>query len=193
MAGDVEAGGPSVVIVPANASHLDAAWEIVDRCRAALRAQGILQWDEIYPTREIVAADVAERRLHVLVAGDRPQAVVAVDATQDEQYATVPWTSAEPALVVHRLCVAPAAQGRGFGARLMDYAEAHAAHHRFASVRLDAYSGNPQALALYRRRGYREAGQVFFPRRSLPFHCFERDIRSRSRPEGMRPAARPGR
>jgi hypothetical protein len=28
-------------------------------------------------------------------------------------------------------------------------------------------------VELYRRRGYREAGMIFFARRALPFHCFE--------------------
>ena len=170
------------MIIPAERAHLDAAWQIVDRCRTALRARGILQWDDVYPTRQTVEADIECARLYVLHSGDEAAAIVTVDATPDEQYATVPWTSAEPALVVHRLCVDPAAQRRGLGGRLMDYVEAHAEHHGFASVRLDAYSGNPDALALYRRRGYREAGQVFFPRRSLPFYCFELDVQSRSRP-----------
>jgi GNAT superfamily N-acetyltransferase len=176
-----ERSGP-VVTVQADTSLLDAAWDIIARCRTALREGGILQWDDLYPTREIVAADIAGGRLYVLTSAGRPQAVVTVDATQDDEYATVPWTSAEPALVVHRLCVDPAAQGHGLGRLLMEHVEAHAAHHRFASIRLDAYSGNPPALALYRRRGYREAGQLFFPRRALPFYCFERDVRPRSGP-----------
>ncbi|MCW5797004.1 MAG: GNAT family N-acetyltransferase [Nitrospira sp.] len=166
------------MIIPADESHLDAAWELIDRCRTMLRVHGILQWDEMYPTREIVAADIAERRLYVLIVHTRPQAVVTVDQTQEAQYTTMPWTSPEPALVVHRLCVDPTAQGHGFGGQLMDYVETHAEHHRFGSVRLDAYSGNPLALAFYRERGYREVGHVFFPRRSRPFYCFELDIQS---------------
>jgi ribosomal protein S18 acetylase RimI-like enzyme len=163
-------------IVRADTSHLDEAWSIVDRCRIALRERGIFQWDDIYPTREVVAADIAGGRLYALTAAGRCHAVVTVDTVQDDQYVTVPWTSAEPALVVHRLCVDPVAQGRGLGRRLMDYVEAHAKHHRFASVRLDAYSGNAEAVAFYRRRGYREAGQVYFPRRTLPFYCFEFEV-----------------
>lgn len=167
------------MIVRADPSHLDAAWEIIARCRAALRARGVLQWDDLYPTREIAAADIAGGRLYVLEAASHLRAVVTLDATPDERFATVAWTSAEPALIVHRLCVHPAAQGGGLGGRLVAYAEAQAAHQGFASVRFDAYSGNPEALALYRGRGYREAGQIFFPRRALPFYCYELDVRAR--------------
>lgn len=55
----------------------------------------------------------------------------------------------------------------------MDYVENYARRHRYANLRLDAYSGNPRALALYKGHGDREAGQVLFPRRALPFTCFE--------------------
>jgi hypothetical protein len=55
----------------------------------------------------------------------------------------------------------------------MDFAESHAARSGYASIRLDAYTGNPRSVQLYRRRGYREVGQVYFPRRTLPFWCFE--------------------
>jgi ribosomal protein S18 acetylase RimI-like enzyme len=58
----------------------------------------------------------------------------------------------------------------------MDFAETHARNLGVDSVRLDAYTGNAAALSLYRRRGYRESGKVTFPRRDLPFACFEKRI-----------------
>ena len=176
------------MILPADPSHLDEAWAILDGCRAELRARGVDQWDDVYPTRETVAADIVAGRLHVLLERGRCLGMVTLDERQDAEYATVPWTGAEPALVVHRLCVHPDAQGRGIGSRLMDHAESLARDGGYASVRLDAYTGNPGSAALYRRRGYREAGQVRFPRRELPFHCFELDLRAPN-PSERPPAA----
>ncbi len=49
--------------------------------------------------------------------------------------------------------------------------------HRCRTVLLDQGIRHPRALTLYQRRGYREAGQVFFPRRTLPFICFELDLK----------------
>jgi ribosomal protein S18 acetylase RimI-like enzyme len=163
-----------LTIVHADASHLDAAWAIIDRCRTALRERGIEQWDLVYPTRETVANDIANGRLYVVTDGSVCQATVALDTRQEPEYVAVPWNTSEPALVVHRLCVDPAMQGRGLGAQVMDFVESYAREQGYASIRLDAYSGNPDAVAFYRRRGYREAGQIFFPRRPLPFPCFER-------------------
>jgi ribosomal protein S18 acetylase RimI-like enzyme len=162
--------------VRAGAADVDAAWGVVARARDALAAAGVAQWDEVYPTRADVAADAAAGTLFVARRAGRVVGAVAADARQDAAYAEVPWRGGEPALVVHRLCVDPDAQGQGVGSALMTHVEAHAARAGYASVRLDAYSANPVSVALYRRRGYHEAGQVRFPRRALPFHCFERDV-----------------
>lgn len=165
--------GRLVSIIKADESHLDAAWSIVRRCRDALRECGVPQWDDVYPTRETVAGDIVRGGLYVLIDSAECVATVAVDTEADALYATVPWRFGEPALIVHRLCVDPGVQGRGVGGLLMDVVEADAARDGYASIRLDAYTGNPNSLAFYRRRGYREAGQVMFPRRSLPFACLE--------------------
>ena len=164
-------------IVVAGPRHVDAIWELIARCKRALEAGGIFQWDDAYPTRETVAADVARSALFLLEdAVGRCVASVVLDDAQSPEYAALSWAGSEPALVVHRLCVDPAHQGRGYAHRLMDFAESRARDSGFASVRLDAYTGNPRSVALYRSRGYREVGQVRFPRRALPFWCFELDV-----------------
>ena len=161
-------------VIQAEARHVDAAWKVIERCRAALEAQGIAQWDTFYPTRAVVASDVERGALFILEDDDgRCVGSVALDEEQADEYREVAWTTSEPALVVHRLTIDPRAQGRGLGHELMAFAEAHAARRGYAGVRLDAYSGNHRSEQLYRRRGYREVGQVYFPRRTLPFWCFE--------------------
>jgi ribosomal protein S18 acetylase RimI-like enzyme len=179
-------------IVLANETHIDAAWAVIDRCRTALRERGILQWDDVYPTRDTIAADVARQRLYVLTVGRACQATVALDDQQADVYRTVSWTTSEPALVAHRLCVDPAAQGLGYGRQLMEFVEAYAERSGYSSIRLDAYSDNPSAVALYQRRGYREVGQVSFPRRSLPFLLFERAVELAPRPGTLTNAAPDG-
>jgi len=167
-------------VIRAEARHVDPAWRVMDRCRAALAAAGIRQWDDVYPTRDVIAEDVRRGALYVLEDQDvRCVASVALDDVQAEEYRSLTWTTEEPALVVHRLCVDPAAQGRGLAHDLMEFAESYAAATGYVSVRLDAYTGNPRSVRLYRRRGYREVGQISFPRRELPFWCFELDVRAR--------------
>jgi ribosomal protein S18 acetylase RimI-like enzyme len=58
----------------------------------------------------------------------------------------------------------------------MEFAENYAIEQRFSCIRLDAYTGNPRAIALYEGRGYERIGQTYFPRRKLPFDCFEKTL-----------------
>jgi ribosomal protein S18 acetylase RimI-like enzyme len=161
-------------IVVGETRHVDPVWDLMARCKHALEAQAIFQWDELYPTRELIETDVHRGVLFVLEDDDgHCLASVVLDDRQAEEYTSLAWMGQEPALVVHRLCVDPAAQGRGHAHRLMEFAELHAARSGYASIRLDAYTGNPRSVALYRRRGYRTVGQIHFPRRELPFWCFE--------------------
>ena len=165
-------------IVRAEPGHTAAAWAVIEASRAALDRAGISQWDDTYPSRAVVESDIAKGTLYVLEEAG-VTACITLDSIQDPAYARVAWTIPEPVLVVHRLCVDPTAQGRGLARELMTFAEAFAREHGYRGIRLDAFSGNPRALNLYRHRGYSDVGEVFFPRRDLPFRCFERAVDDR--------------
>ena len=164
------------VILRAGPGHTASAWAIIEASKAALARAGIRQWDDTYPTRAVVESDIAKGTLYVLEEAGVTLACITLDPIQDPAYARLAWTMPEPALVVHRLCVDPTARGRGLAGELMSFAEKFAREHGYRSIRLDAFSANPHALALYRGRGYSDVGEVFFPRRDLPFRCFERAV-----------------
>jgi ribosomal protein S18 acetylase RimI-like enzyme len=103
---------------------------------------------------------------------------MALDEKQEAAYRQVKWHGAEPVLVVHRLCIAPDQQRKGIAGMFMDFAEDFALQNGYAGIRLDAYSGNPAAVRLYESRGYQKVGQVNFPRRDLPFYCYEKTFSS---------------
>ncbi len=155
--------------------HVHPVMELLSACRSDLRRRGIYQWDDLYPNLCAVAKDASEQTLYVALLENCLAGAVCLSEEQDEAYSRVPWLGHEPVLVVHRLCVAPHLQGRGFASIIMDFAEKYTEKRRYASIRLDAYTGNEKAVRLYNRRGYTTAGRVFFPRRELPFYCMERN------------------
>ena len=57
------------------------------------------------------------------------------------------------------ITVSPSQQGRGRGSRLLAALEAAASAHDLEGVWLEVRQSNLRAQALYRRRGYREAGR----------------------------------
>jgi GNAT superfamily N-acetyltransferase len=154
-----------------------AIMELITLCMQGMRASGIDQWDDIYPNLAVVEEDALAQSLFVILEDGLPVATICLNEVQPEEYRPLAWQIVTgKSLVIHRLCVHPSWRGHGFARQLMQFAETLAAEHGFASIRLDSYTGNPRAQALYEGRGYHRVGQVWFPRRSQPFDCFEKRI-----------------
>lgn len=162
---------------PASAADIPALIALKDACITRMRADGIEQWDEVYPEAAGFARDLAAGTLHVWRTGDHrvgvPTGCVTLDTTHDPLWQGMAWSAAgEPAAVVHRLMVHPALQGRGLAKLLMAHAESLAWAQGFRSIHLDCFTANPAALALYERLGYRRTGTETM--RKGPFVCFEK-------------------
>ncbi len=167
----------SLHIEPAQPQDVLGVMQIMALCTADMQRRGIDQWDDIYPNRELVAADLRAGSLFVAREDGVCVAAITLDEMQPPQFLDLPWRcTTGRALVVHRLCVHPDWQGHGIARQLMDFAETFAAQHGFACIRLDAYPANPRAISLYQHRGYQRIGQVIFPRRKFAFECFEKSI-----------------
>lgn len=165
----------SLRISSARPDQLDALDALLVACIAQMREQGIDQWDDVHPTRQIAAADLEQRQLFVATLEGQLAGSMVLNTFQDPEYAALEWKHRDgPALVVHRLMVDPVQRGRGVALALMNFAEGLAAERGHGSIRLDAFSHNPRALELYTRLGYRRAGEITLCKGR--FHCFEKAI-----------------
>jgi ribosomal protein S18 acetylase RimI-like enzyme len=150
---------------------------LISACVRHMRANGIVQWDDLYPNLQVVEADARSGSLFVGRQENDFVAAVCLNEFQPDEYRCLQWHCAtDRPLVVHRLCVHPDWQHRGVARQLMAFAERRAREHRYDCIRLDTYTGNPRALEFYQRLGYRRIGQTHFPRRPLPYDCFEKVI-----------------
>lgn len=129
---------------------------------AKMQAQGLDQWDDLYPGEALLGQDIQKGEMFLLVEDNAVAAAVVVNGKQDKEYESGRWAGAAPALVVHRLCVHPQYQKAGKAATLMRWVEKYAKAKGYASIRLDAFTKNAASLALYQKLGYREAGKVTF-------------------------------
>ena len=161
----------------ADISDLDEIFAIYQKCITILDAEGIMQWDEHYPSLTLLQQDIEAGELFKYVTDERIAAVCVLTGNQDKEYETVEWRHPEArALVVKRLAVEPDFQNRGIAVELMEFAEDYAVKNGFTSIRLECYASNKAALNFFANRGYQVAGEVFYPRRILPFKCFEKKL-----------------
>ena len=95
------------------------------------------------PMLDDYGALIQEGCVHVLVDGGIVQAILVLRPEQD-------------AMLLDNVAVAPAAQGRGYGRSLLDFAERTAAAAGFRSIRLYTNEAMTENVTLYARLGYVE-------------------------------------
>jgi len=164
-------------IVKGQVTDVDGVLSIFKIANQHLQKQGIHQWDDHYPSRELLIADAEKECLFGIALDGRWVAAMVIDDVQEEPWERVDWSyHAGRVLCIHRVVVNPEIQGTGLGKKLVRFAEEYARTHGYAAIRLDAYNGNPSALAFYERLGYEKRGSVTFPRFALPYTCYEKRI-----------------
>ena len=157
------------------AAELEDLQGLLRACIDGMRQAGLDQWDEVYPTAQIIADDLRGGTLIVVERERQLVGAVTLDQKQEPEYDSVTWTFSQGSHgVVHRLMIAPSLQRQGFGRTLMAAAEDRARGAGWKALRLDAFSLNIPALRLYRELGYAEVGSVHF-RKGL-FVCFEKSL-----------------
>ena len=143
------------------ADDLAQIMELVESAVKHMEAQGIMQWDALYPIMEDFAEDVNEGTLFVGIQDKKLAVVCTVNQQCDDEYKNGQWKqSQKPFAVIHRLCVNPAFQNKGIAYKTMHYMEALIKANGIEAVRLDVFSQNPYALRLYQKCGYQEVGTV---------------------------------
>lgn len=136
----------------------------------------IYQWDEIYPTMDVLTTDLHNGELYVGKIDGVIAVVFVVNQEYDEEYNNGKWNDTGGDFrIVHRLCVHPDYQHRGLARRTMEYIEQTLHKQEITSIRLDAFSENPFALRLYNSLEYKKVGQANW-RKGL-FYLMEKMIR----------------
>ena len=148
--------------------------DLVRACIVNMQSQGIDQWDDIYPDRGTIQHDVDDRAVFIARIPGVIAGMATLNEHQDPEYAEVPWRFFDRPAVIHRLMVAPAAEGKGVARTLMRFLETRGESIGCNCIRLDVFERNPRAVRFYERCSYHRAGQVRF--RKGNFYCYEKAL-----------------
>lgn len=159
----------------ATVADLPAVVALVQAVVPLMNAAGNFQWTNEYPNEAVFRRDVERQHLWVAERLGALDGIAALTQDQDPEYADADWDAAEPALVTHRLAVAPAAQGRGVAGALLAQAEHEARALGLRTLRVDTNSENAATQRLFPKLGYRFAGEIKLAfRPGLRFFCYEK-------------------
>ena len=135
--------------------------ELVQSAVDHMEAQGIMQWDALYPIMEDFAEDINEDALYIGIQDETIAVICTVNQQCDDEYKNGQWQQPQKSFaVIHRLCVSPAFQNKGIAYQTMHFIETLIKEKGIEAIRLDVFSQNPYALRLYQKCGYQEVGIV---------------------------------
>lgn len=144
---------------PARQEDIEAICEMVAAAILHMQEQKIFQWDKYYPAREDFLNDLKENTLLVGTVDGEVAVTVTVNQTCEPEYENGDWQYRDQTYcIVHRLCVHPGHQGKGVAGQTLAYIETEMRKRGIGAVRLDAFSENPAANALYTGHGYERRG-----------------------------------
>ena len=150
-------------------------------------------WGE-YPSEDILQKTLDAGTLYIAKEGDVLLCAVTVDTNFDPEYAGVNWLFGGKAGAFHRLAIAPDQQGKGLGKATIEAVCDILRQQGCDALRIDTYAPNLNAQKLYTRIGMRQAGEVRFVHRPMPFYCYELALNADAPllPLTMHPAFRGG-
>lgn len=167
-----------MIIKKALKQDLEQLLSIVNSCGQHLIEQGIFQWNEKYPSKEVLLEDIELQQIWKLEEENTIIGLIVLTEIEDLAYKQVKWlTKNQKNLYIHRLAVHPNFQGKGYAQKLMDFAERFALQNNYNSIRLDTFSQNKRNQLFYEKRNYIKLGSIYFPKQSeFPFYCYEKLI-----------------
>lgn len=140
--------------------------DLLSRAVKAMEQDGNMQWSATYPVAEDVIADVLNGNAYVLEEG-KIVAYGALILTGEPAYDALEgeWLCDGKYIVVHRLAVDSAMNGRGLGGRFLKLCEKLAVEKGCVSFRIDTKDTNRRMLRLLEKSGFEYCGLVHYDER----------------------------
>ena len=143
----------------ANTNQINEVFSVFSAAIINMEKQGIHQWDEIYPDKEIIAEDIARNQMYIGKIDNKITVCFVLSEEFDEEYKNGKWQWPDAKFcIIHRLCVSPDFQNRGIAAETLKYIENLCKSQGYDSIRLDCFTENPYSRKLYDKAGYSVIG-----------------------------------
>lgn len=150
----------------ANPRDVEAIMSIVHGAQCSLAELGIDQWQNGYPSLDVIMADIERGVGYVLCGEDGcPIGYIAIVMDGEPAYLQITdseWNTPNSYVVVHRLCVALDARREGVAVRMMRYAADVAREAGIKAFRIDTHRGNIRMLSMLEKLGFAYCGIVHY-------------------------------
>lgn len=153
-----------MLIRPARHEDIETILSIVRSAQLSLSELGIDQWQDGYPSEDVIAEDISNGVGYVACTEEGDvvgyEAIVLSGEEAYTQIADEMWHTSNNYVVVHRLCVDGTLRRKGVAIELMAFAGDFALQHGISDFRIDTHEGNVRMLSLLKKLGFEYVGII---------------------------------
>lgn len=143
-------------------SDLSVLMDIFEGAKRIMRASGNLQqWNDGYPSEEVVIADIEAGHCFVACQADKIIGTMALIPGPDCTYSYIEgkWPDNEPYYVIHR--IATDAPGRNLACKMFDWAYDYMRPKGCSTIRIDTHRDNCIMKHILTKYGFAECGVIY--------------------------------
>ena len=144
-------------------ADLDRVMELVADAQNWFRTQGIDQWQDGYPTRELILSDILGGENYIVEHNGAVVATFVASFAGEPTYAEIKgkgWLNENRYAVVHRIAVAGECRRRGIAKEILHYAEELSVEQGVDDIRIDTHRDNVAMRTLLKKLGYLHCGRI---------------------------------
>ena len=142
---------------------LERVMEFVADAQNWFRQQNVDQWQDGYPTREIILNDISGNENYVVELNGVAVATFVISFAGEPTYAEIKgrgWLNENRYAVVHRIAVADECRRKGIACEILHYAEELSAEQGVTDIRIDTHRDNMAMRSLLKKLGYTHCGRI---------------------------------
>lgn len=144
-------------------ADLPGIMEVVHQAQAFMATLGIDQWQDGYPSAEIISEDIRIGRAYVFAEEDRIASISILTAEPEPIYDQIDsWHTGEPYLTMHRTAIGNAHRHSGLANRILENAVSIAQKENLCGIRADTHRGNVAMRRFLEKNGFAECGLVTY-------------------------------
>ena len=144
---------------------VDTIMEIVRDAQQSLGLRGIDQWQNGYPNRESIIADINKGVGVAVLQDEKVVAYAAIIVNGEPEYKNLvggQWLSDGDYIVVHRICVSNSFVRKGLASAIMQYAIDFALSKGIHSFKIDTHVENQYMLNMLSKMGFAYCGEIHY-------------------------------
>ena len=142
---------------------LERIMELVADAQNWFSKQDIDQWQDGYPTREIISSDISGNENHIVELNGVTVATFVISFTGEPTYTEIKgkgWLNENSYAVVHRIAVADECRRKGIALEILRYAEELSIEQGLNDIRIDTHRDNLAMRSLLKKLGYVHCGRI---------------------------------